>query len=163
MSDHVDEVVRAWGALRPELDLTGMAIFGRIARLARLADLARSDVYERHGLQLGDVDVLGPLWRNPEGLRPLDLRRAMMIGSGTLTPRIDRLERLELLARHPDPEDRRGRVLRLTDAGRALVPAIVDDLLAVENDLLAGLGSRVSERLSSDLERLLTDMERRQP
>lgn len=150
-TDHVAVVVDEWGALHPELDLTGMAVFARIARLARLAELARAPVYEHHGLQNGDVDVLGPLWRHREGLRPLDLRRTMLIGSGTLTPRIDRLERLGLLARHPDPEDRRGRILRLTSAGERLVPSVVRELLDVENRLLAVLPADDRALLASTL------------
>lgn len=83
-----------------------------------------------------------------------------MIGSGTLTPRLDRLERGGLLARHPDPDGRRERILRLTNGGRQRVPDVVDELLAVENDLLAALPPHVRDRLCTDLEQLLAAVER---
>jgi DNA-binding MarR family transcriptional regulator len=159
MADHVSTVVAQWAQRRPDHDLTGMAVFGRIARLARIADLRRAAVYEAHGLQPGDVDVLSPLWREGD-LRPLDLRRAMMIGSGTLTARLDRLEAAGLLERRPDPDDRRGRVLHLTAAGARIVPRIVADLLEVENRLLDTLPPSARERLARDLGRLLAELER---
>ena len=160
MSDHVASVVEQWRSLRPGFDLIGMAVFGRISRLARLADLRRAGVLEAHGLQTGDVDVLAPLWRHGgEGLRPLELRRAMMIGSGTLTARLDRLEAAGLLARHPDLTDRRGRLIHLTAEGERIVPEVVVDLLEVENDMLAQLPPRIRQRLASDLGRLTATLE----
>jgi DNA-binding MarR family transcriptional regulator len=161
MPDHVAEVVEQWRSRRPELDLEGMAIFGRIYRLARLADLERTAALEPYGLTIGDVDVLAALWRHEDGLRPLDLRHAMMVGSGTLTARLDRLERAGLLGRHPDPNDRRGRVLRITPAGRALLPELVDRHLDIENAFLEGLPSKVRDRLATDLGRLLDHVEGR--
>lgn len=155
MGDHVGEVVAQWESLRPDLDLTGMAVFGRIYRLTRLADLRRMGALEPHGLRIGDVDVLAPLFRHGGGLRPADLRRMMLVGSGTLTPRLDRLEAAGLLERRPDPGDRRGRLLYLTQAGERLLPDLVSRLLDIENELLAGLPATVRQRLASDLSRLL--------
>jgi DNA-binding MarR family transcriptional regulator len=158
--DHVAGVVDQWQALRPDLDLDGMAVFGRIYRLTRLADLRRTEVLEPYGLQTGDVDVLAPLWRHGGGLRPLDLRAAMMIGSGTLTARLDRLEAAGLLERRPDPDDRRGRLLYLTAAGEALLPEVVAALLEVENQFLAALPASIRRRLAGDLARVLAAAER---
>jgi DNA-binding MarR family transcriptional regulator len=159
MSDHVAEVVEQWQGRRPELDLTGMAVFGRIYRLARLADLRRTAALEPHGLQLGDVDVLAALWRHGGGLRPLDLRRAMLVGSGTLTARLDRMEAAGFLERRPDPADRRGRLLYLTGPGERLVPEVVAELLQIENDLLEPLPTPVRERLAADLAQVLAATE----
>lgn len=159
MADHVAGVVEEWRERRPDLDLTGMAVFARISRIARLADLRRAEVLDPLDLQQGDVSVLAALWRHPEGLRPLELRRTMLIGSGTLTARLDRLEAAGLLERRPDPDDRRGRLLHLTAAGERLVPEVVADLLAIENELLAGLPPTVRERLSRDLGRLSAGLE----
>lgn len=161
MTDHVTRVVAQWEARRPELDFTGMAVFGRIYRLTRLADRLRSAALEPHGLQLGDVDVMAALWRHGGGLRPLDLRGSMLIGSGTLTARLDRIEAAGLLERRPDPDDRRGRLLYLTPAGERLLPAVVEELLQIENDLLAPLPRTVRDRLAGDLGRLLASTEQR--
>lgn len=159
MSDHVAGVVEQWRERRPDLDLTGMAVFARIARINRIADLRRAAVLDRLDLQAGDLSVLAALWRHPDGLRPLELRRTMLVGSGTLTARIDRLEAAGLLERLPDRSDRRGRVLHLTARGSDLVPAVVTELLDIENDMLAELPPSVRERLCKDLGRLSRDLE----
>ncbi|WP_052666031.1 MarR family winged helix-turn-helix transcriptional regulator [Nitriliruptor alkaliphilus] len=159
MSDHVAGVVEQWRERRPDLDLTGMAVFARISRIERIAELRRAEVLDRLGLQSSDVSVLAALWRHPGGLRPLELRRTMLVGSGTLTARLDRLEAAGLLERLPDASDRRGRVLHLTARGSELVPAVVTELLDIENELLAALPPGVRERLCKDLGRLSRDLE----
>jgi DNA-binding MarR family transcriptional regulator len=158
--DHVADVVDRWAELLPDLDLTGMAVLGRVYRLTRLLGLRQAAVYRTHGLHPGDVDVLAPLYRTEEGLRPRELRRAMMIGSGTLTPRVDRLEAAGLLERRSDPTDRRGRVLHLTAEGARLVPTVVAALLDVENDVLAVLPPEDRRRLAADLGAVLATAER---
>lgn len=157
--DHADVVLAAWGEHRPGWDLTGMAVLGRVARLERLAQARRADVLRSHDLSEIDVDVLASLWRHEDGLRPRDLRASMMIGSGTLTPRLDRLERRGLLSRRVDPEDKRGRILQLTAEGREQVPTVVEELLAVENALLATVSPSVRRRLADDLRRVLQEAE----
>lgn len=159
MGDHVDNVLATWAEQRPDWELGGMAVFGRLARVQRLVELRRADVLRPLGLSESDVDVMASLWRHPDGLRPRDLRASMMIGSGTLTPILDRLEARALLSRHVDPEDQRGRVLTLTPEGRELLPQVVGSLLEVENDMLAALSPTVRERLASDLSKLLSEAE----
>ena len=83
----------------------------------------------------------------------------MMVGSGTLTPCLDRLEAAGWLRRHPDPDDLRGRVLVLTESGRRRVPELVERLLAVENQALDGLPRTAVERLVGELRRLLASLE----
>ena len=159
MTDHVDGVVATWRTAHPDWDLTGMALLGRVSRIERLLEVRRLDVLRPDGLTTADIDVLASLWRNPAGQRPRDLRRTMMIGSGTLTPRLDRLEAAGWLQRRPDPEDQRGRVLTLTDAGRRRVPQLVERLLAAENQALADLPRTAVDRLIGDLSRLLSSID----
>lgn len=155
--------MQQWGALHPELDLDGMAVLGRVKRLTRVLERRQAQVLRDHGVQESDVDVLAPLYRAGEGLRPRELRRLMLIGSGTLTARLDRLEAAGLIERRPDPDDRRGRVLHLTDAGRRITPRVVGALLEVENAMLAGLGQRERRAVVAGLATILADAERTDP
>ncbi len=157
--DPVAAVVEQWRERRPGLDLDGMAVFGRIYRLARISELRRNEVLEPHGLQVGDIDVLSPLWREGGGLRPRELRRSQLVGSGTLTARLDRLEQLGLLERRQDADDRRGRTLHLTAEGDRLVPRLVEELLAIENEFLAALSPTARARLGRDLARVLATVD----
>ena len=155
----MDGVVATWRDAHPDWDLSGMALLGRVSRIERLLEVRRLEVLRPDGLTTADVDVLASLWRHPAGQRPRDLRRSMMVGSGTLTPRLDRLEAVGWLRRRPDPDDQRGRVLVLTATGRRQVPRLVERLLAVENDALAALPRAAVDRLVGDLGRLLSSLE----
>lgn len=155
MDDRLHPIIDRWHELHPELDLAGMAVLGRVKRLGRLLEVRQTEILARHDLTAVDVDVLAPLYRAGTGLRPRELRRTMMIGSGTLTPRIDRLERDGYLERHPDPDDGRGTLLQLTDRGREVTPQVVAELLSVENEVLRQVPSTVRRRLAADLARLL--------
>jgi len=159
MEDHVHGVVATWRSAYPDWDLAGMALFGRVSRIERLLEVRRLEALRPEGLTTADIDVLASLWRNPAGLRPRDLRRTMMIGSGTLTPRLDRLETAGWLQRQLDPEDRRGRILVLTQTGRRRVQELVERLLAVENQALAELPRTTVDRLVGDLSRLLSALD----
>jgi DNA-binding MarR family transcriptional regulator len=159
VEDHVDRVVATWRSAHPDWDFTGMALLGRVSRIERLLEVRRGDVLRPDGLTTADIDVLASLWRHPTGQRPRDLRRTMMIGSGTLTPRLDRLEAAGWLERRPDPADLRGRVLVLTDNGRRRVPELVERLLEVENEALARLPRTAADRLVGDLRRLLFSLD----
>jgi DNA-binding MarR family transcriptional regulator len=87
-------------------------------------------------------------------MNPTALSGSLILSSGGMTKRLDRLERAGLVERLPDPADRRGRLVALTDRGLALVDASVVDHLANEERLLGGLLA-VDRDVSSDLLRKL--------
>ena len=101
MNDHVDGVVATWRNAHPDWDLTGMALLGRVSRIERLLEVRRLDVLRPDRLTTADVDVLASLWRNPNGQRPRDLRRTMMVGSGTPRRRERRAHRVAANRRRP--------------------------------------------------------------
>jgi DNA-binding MarR family transcriptional regulator len=77
----------------------------------------------------------------------------MLTSSGT-TKRLDRLEQAGLIARTPDPDDRRGTLITLTDAGHALLDTAVDAHVANEHGLLAALTESEREQLAGLLRKL---------
>lgn len=157
--DQVARILEQWGEVRPDLDASPMGIWGRIARIERRAARAIAATLAEHGLHPSEFDVLATLRRHGGALRPVDLRRGMMIGSGTVTHRIDQLEDAGLVERLPDETDRRGRIIRLTDEGRRTVDRAVVDHLATEQGLLDGISRTARARLSADLSRLLAALE----
>ena len=96
----------------------------------------------------------------PYELSPGQLVRETLVGSGTMTNRLDRLEARGLVRRRPDPDDGRGVRVRLSARGRARVDAAVADLLDRERDLLADLPSRDRDRLARLLRTVLLRYER---
>jgi DNA-binding MarR family transcriptional regulator len=78
-----------------------------------------------------------------------------MVTSGTMTNRVDRLAARGLVERDLHPDDKRGVLVRLTDAGRVAVDAALADLLAAERALLAGMAEDDQHQLAQTLRRLL--------
>jgi DNA-binding MarR family transcriptional regulator len=141
VEDEVDRLVAAWRAERPDLDTEPLHVLSRVSRLARHLDRARRAAFAAHDMESWEFDVLTALRRAgpPYELSPGRLLRATLVTSGTMTNRIDRLETAGLVRRSPDPLDKRGVLVRLTDAGRTRVDAAFDDLVERERDLLGSL------------------------
>ena len=157
MRDEVDELLEAWGRERGDLDLAPVAVFSRVSRLARRLELARRDAFAAHGNEQWEFDVLAALRRAgaPYELSPGRLLRETLVTSGTMTNRIDRLSARGLVERSPDPDDRRGVIVRLTTEGRAAVDDAFTALLAAEQALLDHLPERDRTRLTALLRTLL--------
>lgn len=160
-SDEVDRIVAAWRREAPEVDVAPLEVLSRVSRLSRLLDLARKAAFSQHGLEPWEFDVMSTLRRvgAPYELSPGALVTETLSTSGTMTNRIDRLEGRGLVERRPDPHDRRGIKVRLTDAGRDLVDAALRDLVARERELLSGLGVADEAQLAALLRRLLTSFD----
>jgi DNA-binding MarR family transcriptional regulator len=156
LRDEVDDLVAAWRAQRPDLDVEPMQVLSRISRLARHLDIARRGAFAEHELESWEFDVLSALRRQgpPFQLTPGALLRATLVTSGTMTNRIDRLAAADLVRREPDPSDKRGVLVTLTDQGQARVDAALAGLLRRERVLLADLDAGERQHLA-DLMRIL--------
>lgn len=139
--DGVDRILEQWAHERPELDTEAMGIFGRIYRVARASGDAMEATYGRFGITRADFDVLATLRRSgePFALTPSALTGALMLTSGGITGRVDRLERAGLVARSPSPTDRRALLVTLTPAGREVVDKAVVAGLETQRSFLAAL------------------------
>src|ERR1700749_4002714 len=93
LRDEVDDLVAAWRAQRPDLDVEPMQVLSRISRRARHPDTARRGAFAQDHLESWAFDVLAALRRQgpPFQLTPGALLRATLVTSGTMTNRIDRL------------------------------------------------------------------------
>jgi DNA-binding MarR family transcriptional regulator len=156
LRDEVDDIVAAWHAERPDLDVEPLQVLSRISRLARHLDRARRTAFASHGLEPWEFDVLSALRRQgpPYQLTPGALLRATLVTSGTMTNRIDRLADAGLVRRLPDPQDRRGVLVTLTGEGQQRADEALADLVLNEYDLLKGLAA-ADRRTLADLLRVL--------
>jgi DNA-binding MarR family transcriptional regulator len=156
LRDEVDDLTAAWRQQRPDLDVEPLHVLSRVSRLARHLDIARRSAFAAHGLESWEFDVLSALRRAgpPFQLTPGALLRATLVTSGTMTNRIDRLAESGLVSREPDPRDRRGVLVTLSERGREVVDAAFTDLLDREQALLAGLPTD-QRRILADLLRTL--------
>jgi DNA-binding MarR family transcriptional regulator len=155
--DEIDHIVDQWNRVRPDLDVSPTHVLQRITRLSLLQGVSFARVFGRHGLTWGEYLVLAALRRAgpPYRMNPTALYGALILSSGGMTKRLDRLERAGLVERLPDPVDRRGRLVALTDKGRELADRAVVDHLANEEDLLGALSAAERGELSDLLRKLL--------
>lgn len=157
----MDGLVAAWRREKPELDVSPLAVFSRISRLAVLADRERRRAFRAHDLEPWAFDVLAALRRRgaPFALSPGELLHATLVSSATMTHRVDRLSARGLVSRAPDPHDRRGVRVGLTADGHARVEAAVADLVLAEERLLRSLSVPDRETLAGLLRRVLLPLE----
>ncbi|MET9116390.1 MarR family winged helix-turn-helix transcriptional regulator [Streptomyces longwoodensis] len=160
--DPVDAIVEQWAAVRPDLDTAAMEVFGRIFRLSRAMGDRMEKAYAPLGLSRGEFDVLATLRRagEPYTLSPRELSATLMLTTGGMTGRLDKLERAGLLRRSPDPHDRRGLRVTLTEQGLDLVDRAVGSGLAVEREALSALNAQQAGQLADLLRELLRSTER---
>lgn len=116
--DHVDSCLEQCVGI-PDLDLDVEGIVERIQGLDKRFKRSMEETLEEHGLLLGEWKVLGALRRSERPLTstPGELSAQLELSSGAMTNRLDRLEAAGLIRRLPDPADRRGVLIELTEAG----------------------------------------------
>jgi DNA-binding MarR family transcriptional regulator len=84
----------------------------------RIENEIRSRLRASFGITLPRFDLMAQLERHPDGLRMGELSKRMMVTGGNVTGITDQLEREQLVARVPDPNDRRAYAVKLTEGGR---------------------------------------------
>lgn len=156
LMDHVDRILAQWRIARPDLDVTPMAVIGRLSRAAAIVDAQLASNFAAHGIDAATFDVLATLARQgpPSRVTPAELAADSMITTSAVAQRLNRLDRLGLVVREPNPDDGRGKFVRLTSAGRQLVDKVLPDHLATEETLLAKLSMDDRDTLAQLLARL---------
>jgi DNA-binding MarR family transcriptional regulator len=117
-------------------------------------------LFAEAGLQPGEFDVLATLRRSgePYMLSPTHLYETVMISSGGMTNRLDCLERAGLVERRPDPNDRRGKLIALTDAGKRVIDETIDRHVANEERILSVLTPAEQKKLNALIRKLIAGL-----
>jgi DNA-binding MarR family transcriptional regulator len=160
--DHVDELLAQWRRERPDLDVAPLGVYGRLFRVVQLSDDELAKGLAKYGLQQGWFDLLAALRRagTPYELNPTSLMRATLLSSSGMTKRLDRIEEAGLIERRPDPNDRRGTLVRLTRRGKNIIDRAVETHLDNEERLLGVLTAGERRTLDRVLKSLLIELER---
>jgi DNA-binding MarR family transcriptional regulator len=161
MTDRIDELVAQWSAERPDLDAGVMAEVARLLLVARLIGDRLAAYAGEHGLQVGEADVLLTLRRagEPYRLSPTRLAKSLLISTGAMTNRLDRLEARGLIRRERHPSDRRALEVVLTAEGRTLVDGVVGGHVENELQMLSVLSRGEREELTRLMRKLLAHLE----
>jgi DNA-binding MarR family transcriptional regulator len=150
---HVRSAVTEWPQIDPEVE----GIVVRIGKADRLLERAAIASLAPVGLTFEEFKVLISLHngRRSHGA----LCRELLISTGAMTNRLDKLEGAGLVKRERDPGDRRGVLLELTSEGRVKLDAYIDLGAKHERELLGVLEPDEKRQLNDLLRKLLVSLQ----
>ncbi len=159
--DHVADLAEQWARRRPELGTEALEVAARIFRLQRILSRTAATRLGELSLNEGEFSVLSALRRSepPHELTPTDLHRALLLSSGAMTHRLDRLERAGYVVRIPDAVDRRRVMVRLTPSGLEIVDRAMDAYADTLSELLDIISEEERQDLSGRLRKVLGRLE----
>lgn len=160
-TDAIDLIISQWRAERPDLDVAAMATIGRMKRCTELLRRRLEETFAEFGITLWEFDVLATLRRAgaPYCLAPTALFSSLMVTSGTMTHRLQRLEGSGLISRMPKADDARSILVQLTSQGLALIDRAVEAHVENERRILAPLKKADRAALDLSLIKLLRVLE----
>ncbi|WP_122054633.1 MarR family winged helix-turn-helix transcriptional regulator [Vibrio sp. Evd11] len=141
--DAIDRVVEQWAKEKPELETEPMAMMGRIMRIAKYMETQVAELHKKYDMKLGEFDVLATLRRSgkPYRLTPSELIDSMMLTSGAMTNRLDKLEAKGLISREHSKEDRRSVSVQLTKDGLILIDQMMTEHVEMQKKLVKSLSA----------------------
>jgi DNA-binding MarR family transcriptional regulator len=162
--DHIDGFLEAIHLVLPNLDLEVEGIVDRIGGLSRRLHRTLDETLAEFGLDSGEYKALCTLAQSGEPFcsTPGRLGKHMELSSGAMTNRIDRLEQAGLVRRRPDPKDRRGVLVEMTEKGRETYERAVGVQAKKEELVTSALDNAEKKQLNDLLRRLMLEFERRE-
>jgi DNA-binding MarR family transcriptional regulator len=160
--DKLDVLIAGWRAALPDLDPSALELVGRVIVLAEHLQRTATSALTEHGLTLGEFDILGTLRRRGEGgMTPTQILRWVVLSSGGMTARLDKLEGAGLISRRDDPGDRRMVMIELTPKGKRVIDAATATRFAEAKASLPPLSAGEMQTLAGLLRRWLAGVSER--
>jgi len=129
--DPIDEAARQWGQRWGAVKQ--MHAVTSLMRVQQLVLAQLDDLLKPHGLTFARYEALVLLTFSRNGSLPLGkMGERLQVHPTSVTSIIDRLESAGLVVRRKHPDDGRAVLAEITDAGRAVVEAATQDLVAAE-------------------------------
>ena len=159
--DNVGRIVREACQAWPGHEASSLEVVLRIMRAYHLFDrelvrgLVDYEVSPGESSVLIELRLAGPPYR----MTPTQLHYRLLVTSGGMTGRIDRLQKRGLVCRSPDPEDRRSILVELTERGLQLIEGVSHTHFRIMEHLTEGLTSEERACLAGLLRKLLFDLE----
>ncbi|KAB0465966.1 transcriptional regulator [Vibrio kanaloae] len=159
--DAIDRVVEQWAKEKPELETEPMAMMGRIMRIAKYMETQVAELHKKYDMKLGEFDVLATLRRSgkPYRLTPSELIGSMMLTSGAMTNRLDKLEAKGLISREHSKEDRRSVSVQLTKDGLILIDQMMTEHVEMQKKLVKSLSASQKKNTNQILKTWLSAYE----
>lgn len=165
MTDSVDKDLARGLVGHPTADPVTEAVIARIVQIARQHERVMREAAARHGMSLADCEVIFYLAHHADDWAqhtPGRLAKAFQITAGSMTSRLDRLERGGYIERRVAPGNRVNIELTLTPAGHTLHHETVADIIELRRALITdALPAEQLAALNSLLRQVLTHIEQR--
>ncbi|MGH1485453.1 MAG: MarR family winged helix-turn-helix transcriptional regulator [Cellvibrionaceae bacterium] len=154
--DHVDKIIKQWNQERPDLNVGPMATIGRVKRLSIFFTREMERTFAEFDLHSASFDVLATLLRSgkPYCMSPGELIASTMVTSGTMTNRVDQLEKAGLVVRVQSEQDKRSMKISLSDKGYTLINKVVEQHVKTQDQLTQMLSQKEKQTLDSLLQKI---------
>ena len=158
--DSVALLMDQWARERPDLGARVPSIVARILRLASHFR-KRADQWQPLGMSWEVAEIIIALRRSgpPFQMTPTALYKSMLLTSGAMTNRLDRVAAAGFIERFDDPDDRRSIVVRLTPEGVAIADEAISRYYVEMEKILDALSRTDADRLAELLALLLSSVE----
>ncbi|MBG3092041.1 MarR family winged helix-turn-helix transcriptional regulator [Proteus terrae] len=159
--DRIDKITKQWQRERPDLDVSPMGLIGRLGNITLHLSREMEKIFSQFGLNTSSFDVLATLRRAgaPYTLSPGEMLSTLMVTSGTMTNRIDQLEKAGWVIRKVNPEDGRGFLVSLTPEGLELINQVIKAHVENQKRLVSGLSQQEQQALNQLLKVFLKTLE----
>jgi len=163
-SGHARDIATSWARERPDLEPTDYLLPIYLIRIGRIVDRAGDQRWKKtFGISASELRVLLALRRagGDYARRPTDLFRALLVTSGAITKKVDRLTAAGFVKRRPDPSDKGGFLVHLTARGKQVADKAMTEISesAVLSRKRISLSRQERKLMTRLCERILLDFE----
>lgn len=157
-TDRLDHILGRWTTSRPDIDFSPFEVGTRVLRAAHLIQARLDGIAAAYGLShrgdletLTELDLVGPL-------TPSELAEDLLLTTGGMTVRLNRLEKAGLIERQPNPRDGRGVLVHLTTAGKDVAEDALATLIEAHSAIVGTLKKSDRGHLTRLLRSLLVEL-----
>ena len=152
-NDRIVHALSLWKTQKPDLEADEMLMIGRLINCSIQAFNHLDALYESYSINRGEFDVLATIRRNgaPYQLSPTNIFSTLMISSGTMTNRLQQLEKKGLVRRCCNPADARSSLVELSDEGLKLIDQLIYDHVALEKQMNELISPEVRQQITDGL------------
>jgi DNA-binding MarR family transcriptional regulator len=156
VEDEVESLISAWATERPDVSMASLRVSLPLRRALQSAEARRARLLAKHGVTAATLDLLVALRRagEPYVRTPSELARLLVLSSGGVSQRLERLEEAGLLERRVNTDDRRVVYVQLTELGLQTLDTLIGEYMRHEDAMLDGLTDRQLDQLTRLLVKL---------
>lgn len=135
-------------------DADGLEVFGFFNEVGIINQLSTAILAEclPDGVHPSHFSIVNHLVRTGDGKSPVRIAAAMQVTKNTMTHSLRVLEDRGFITVEPDPEDGRGKLVRLTESGRQFREVSIANALARFGDVILPEHREIMARIIGDLQ-----------